>query len=254
MDCNCDGVDHPGGTWHGPHRPYEGLQRNSGHSPTPPGARGPHRPYEGLQRRGNGSRSGSSTTSSSPLRGIATAANRLMPRYQDARPHRPYEGLQPGALWVTERLDARGPHRPYEGLQPGYWTPFSQLPLLSSSPLRGIATPAGRSPADAPHPSSSPLRGIATGMHRRHRRGGRRCPHRPYEGLQPDHRAVTPGRQSCPHRPYEGLQPAPVTGVGVVVVFASSSPLRGIATGPLWVRTGDTCTRSSSPLRGIATT
>src|SRR5690606_178476 len=77
----------------------------------------------------------------------------------------------------------------------------------SSSPLRGVATkrascfrPWGR--------SSSPLRGVATGRRGRRRRR-RACPHRPYEGSQPDELRLRRWWCVGPHRPYEGSQPKP---------------------------------------------
>ena len=120
---------------------------------------GPHHPSEGSQPRAPARRA-TRRRSSSPLRGIATRRVGAAPR-AGCRPHHPSEGSQ----LVLPRRPAAGhrcPHHPSEGSQPQGGDGGTQRQVVSSSPLRGIATSLGRWHAGAAAASSSPLRGIAT--------------------------------------------------------------------------------------------
>ncbi len=93
----------------------------------------------------------------SPLRGVATV--RPVPAWRPApRPHRPYEGSQRLFL-VFMAMSISSPHRPLRGVATLKQTRANSLGLLvSSSPLRGVATPQAAPPGDGrTPPSSSPL-------------------------------------------------------------------------------------------------
>ena len=143
----------------------------------------------------------------------------------------PLRGIATARRWSRPATPADGPHRPYEGLQPSRRKPVQWLtaPVLIA-PTRDCNMLMQTS-------SSSP--GLS--------------PHRPYEGLQ---RLGRGGRRSpgaaCPHRPYEGLQQRTSHGRRPHHDAWSSSPLRGIATGPCRPA-APVRESSSSPLRGIAT-
>jgi len=167
----------------------------------------PHRPYEGSQHAGlhRGIPVGS-VTSSSPLRGVATARERAGRDLRGSSPHRPYEGSQPGnAASIASKLSCvliaptRG--RNYLPLATRWRR------LRSSSPLRGVATRSHsrrnelrstgphRPYEGSQHTNSSPLKPCGCG------------PHRPYEGSQLDGVQQSGFILASPHRPYEGSQP-----------------------------------------------
>ena len=212
--------------------------------------RRPHRPYEGSQREFLEGRLGAQVLSSSPLRGVATCRTcpyRQQPpvliaptRGRNTKPSSPTSPSAPVLIAPTRGRNSDGgcisspggrcPHRPYEGSQ-------HEIRGSSSWPTRVlIALTRGRNRARA-----------SAGV-----RSGRR-PHRPYEGSQLSVTtragelettvliAPTRGRNfrigvvgssapSSPHRPYEGSQQLTRDALRARVP-ASSSPLRGVATG-----------------------
>ncbi len=164
-----------------------------------------------------------------------------------------------------------GPHRPYEGSQPDRdnWVRVGKV--VSSSPLRGVATlPLGLRQRVGVEVLIAPTRGriFSPTVNLTLSPG----PHRPYEGSQLlDLDQVHPDLL-CPHRPYEGSQRVE-RGGAAASRHLSSSPLRGVATravrrvrlcravliaptrgrNPTLAGAAMRTSWSSSPLRGVAT-
>ncbi len=193
--------------------------------------------------------SAAASSSSSPLRGVATCRSGRRAGQSGSCRHRPYEGSQRDVFSSGLRT-AMGRHRPYEGSQPEYLSRYNRntrrhrpyegsqhRPLRTVddrrqvviAPTRGRNWPYSACTRGLVRMSSSPLRGVATPACRR--------PHRPGARVVI---APTRGRNVSDTRTYR------------MSLRGSSSPLRGVAT----VRSAHAarcCPWSSSPLRGVAT-
>ena len=209
-----------------------------------PGGAGPHRPYEGSQRQLLGQPPQGCDRSSSPLRGIATTAS------EAADPTGP--GSSSPLRGIATPCDPRPSRRTPPPSSPlrGIATLCDALVARrhgSSSPLRGIATTGRTGSRTGPPRSSSPLRGIAT------------YPSYPLWAV-PGRVLIAPTRDrnvaehaaplqlgDRPHRPYEGSQLDEWLGDAtqdlVLIAPTRDSNLD---------RKAEVChQQSSSPLRGI---
>ena len=169
----------------------------------------------------------SARMSSSPLRGVATpcSGGRVARGVHVLiAPTRGRNKVTPGAT----RTDPR-PHRPYEGSQHVGDCPLRPCRVVSSSPLRGVATRRARPSVDDCHAR----------------------PHRPYEGSQLGvPRAVRRRRGVRSSSPLRGVATRARRRRPAVLRPGSSSPLRGVATSTLTLRAAVCMTRPHRPYEG----
>ncbi len=210
-----------------PHRPCEGYQLG-GCGVRGRRRRGPHRPCEGYQPATAIAPVVASDLSSSPLRGVPTAA----PEGRAPGPHRvliaPARGTNAAAWSRTARAVTSS--SPLRGVPTRARPRCPRARPWSSSPLRGV--PTGRRGAGRPAPlvvSSSPLRGVPTSARVRATSRGWPVLIAPARGT--NLRGSAGRRRSPP-----GVLIAPARGT-------NSSPT-GSTAGTRW---------SSSPLRGVPT-